>query len=317
MSRHYETYGSDSFHGIHTVSDEMRSLFGLIERVARTESSVLIRGETGTGKELVARAIHRLGPRREKSFRAVNCATFTPEMLASELFGHVRGAFTGAVNDRPGLFVQAHSGTLFLDEVAEIPLDIQARLLRVLQDQQFTPVGGTDIRQVNVRIIAATHQALRREVARSRFRADLMYRIRVVPIYLPPLRERTGDIHLLAQLFIEQFNQNRQRQITSISPEARDLMLQHPWPGNVRELRNVIEHAFVMGEGPVMAAGDLTPELRGEAPAVDPMAETIANTERQRILSVLNQCGGKRVEAALKLGMSRSTLWRKIREYGL
>ena len=317
MSQHYETYSPDSFHGIHTVSNEMRSLFGLIERVARTESSVLIRGETGTGKELVARAIHRLGPRRNESFRAVNCATFTPEMLASELFGHVRGAFTGAVNDRPGLFVQAHGGTLFLDEVAEIPLDIQARLLRVLQDQQFTPVGGTEIRQVNVRIIAATHQALRREVAQGRFRADLMYRIRVVPIYLPPLRERTGDINLLAQLFIDQFNQNRERQIASISTAARRLMLQHPWPGNVRELRNVIEHAFVMGEGPVLDAADLTPELRGEAPVTDPLEETIEQDERQRILSALNQCGGKRGATAEQLGISRSTLWRKIREYGL
>ena len=292
-------------------------MFGLIERVARTESSVLIRGETGTGKELVARAIHRLGTRSAHPFRAVNCATFTPEMLASELFGHVRGAFTGAVQDRPGLFVQAHGGTLFLDEVAEIPLDIQARLLRVLQDQEFTPVGGTAIRKVNVRIVAATHRALRREVAQGRFRADLMYRIRVVPIYLPPLRERQGDLDLLSELFITQFNRRGLRQIERLTAEARELMVRHQWRGNIRELRNVIEHAFVMGEGPELSASDLTPELRGEAPDADPFEPTPKSDERERIRAALSHSRGRKGLAAADLGMSRSTLWRKMREHGL
>jgi two-component system response regulator AtoC len=238
-------------------------------------------------------------------------------MLASELFGHVRGAFTGAVQDRPGLFVQAHGGTLFLDEVAEIPLDIQARLLRVLQDQQFTPVGGTEVQQVDVRIVAATHRALRREVEHGRFRADLMYRIRVVPIYLPPLRERQGDIELLSRLFIDQFNRRGLRQIDQVSDEAAQLMAAHLWRGNVRELRNVIEHAFVMGEGPLLQTSDLTPELRGEAPDIDPLEPSLASSERQRILSALNLSGGRKGTAAHSLGMSRSTLWRKMREHGL
>ena len=182
------------FHGIITVAPEMREFFDLLERVARTESSVLIRGETGTGKELVAGAIHALSPRKSGPFRALNCAMLTPELLASELFGHVRGAFTGAVRDRRGLLFMADGGTLFLDEIAELPLEIQARLLRVLQERVFVRLGDSEPIKVDIRLISATNKALRREVAERRFREDLMYRVRVVPIFLPPLRARTGDV---------------------------------------------------------------------------------------------------------------------------
>jgi len=265
----------------------------------------------------VARAIHELSPRAKRPFLAVNCATFTGELLASELFGHVRGAFTGAVRDRPGLFAQADGGTLFLDEVAEIPLDIQARLLRVLQEQTFVPVGGTEPLRVNVRLLSATHTALRREVAERRFREDLMYRIRVIPLFLPRLAEREGDIEVLTWHFLAELNARQARQITELSREALTLMLAYDWPGNVRELHNVLEYAFVMGDGPILLPGDLTPELRGEPPPGDEPPRTADDQERALILAALAASGGRRDTAATTLGWSRSTLWRKMREHKL
>jgi two-component system response regulator AtoC len=306
------------FHGIVTVSSEMKQLYELMQRVARTDASVLVRGETGTGKELVARALHDLSLRSERSFRAVNCATFTPELLASELFGHVKGAFTGAVRDRRGLFRLADGGTLFLDEVAEIPMDIQARLLRVLQERTFVPLGGAEPVSVDVRIVAATHRALRREVEEGRFREDLMYRIRVVPLFLPPLRERAGDVDALSDHFIGEFNRSGGRQVRGMSEAARQAMVAHSWPGNVRELRNVIEYAFAVGEGPMIEFAELPPELRGIAPRQPPrVPQTLRELERERILDALRASGGRKGLAASALGMSRSTLWRKIREHGL
>ena len=305
------------FHGIITAAPEMQALFGLLERVARTDSTILIRGLSGTGKELAARAIHALSRRARGPFRALNCATLTPELLASELFGHVRGAFTGAIRDRPGLFSLADGGTIFLDEIAELPLDIQARLLRVLQERAFVPVGGTESISVDVRLLSATNKALRNEVKQHRFREDLMYRVRVVPIFLPPLAERTGDIETLAWHFVDQFNgQSRRRGgriIEEIDPRAMRAMLTYSWPGNVRELRNVIEYAFAVGEGLTMVLDDLTPELRGEPPLDEPVTET--SGERQRLLAALREAGGQKARAAELLGMSRSTLWRKLREH--
>ena len=300
-----------------TRSPRMEALFRQVERVAASEASVLVRGETGTGKELVARAIHALSPRRDGGLRAVNCATFTAELLASELFGHVRGAFTGAVRDRPGLFAVADGGTLFLDEVAEVPLEVQARLLRVLQERTYVPLGGSESRRADVRIVAATHRALRREVEQGRFRQDLMYRIRVIPLFVPPLREREGDVELLAGNFLAEFRSSVGRRIDGFAPSTVDLLLAYDWPGNVRELRNVVEYAVVMGDGPLLQPKDLTPELRGEAPPEEPGEATAAGEERHRILSALRQAGGRKGEAAERLGMSRSTLWRKMRELGL
>ncbi|WP_428265721.1 sigma-54 interaction domain-containing protein [Haliangium sp.] len=301
------------FHGIITVAPEMQKLFRLLERVARTDSTILIRGQTGTGKELVARAIHALSGRARGPFRALNCATLTPELLASELFGHVRGAFTGAFKDRTGLFALADGGTVFLDEIAELPLELQARLLRVLQERNFVPVGGTEPVQVDIRLLSATNKALRQEVKQRRFREDLMYRVRVVPLFLPPLCERTGDVAALAWHFIEAFNRTNEREIDEIDRPAMEALLAYPWPGNVRELRNVIEYAFAVGEGPVLTLDQLTPELRGEPPEDEPLSED--DGERRRIHEALRATGGQKARAAELLGMSRSTLWRKLREH--
>ena len=308
------------FHGIFTVAPQMFKLFDLLPRVARSDASALIRGETGTGKELVARSLHLLSPRRAGSFRAINCATLTPELLASELFGHVRGAFTGAIKDRPGLFTLADRGTIVLDEIAELPLDIQARLLRVLQERTFVPLGASEPVQVDVRLVSATHKALREEVARYRFREDLMYRVRVVPLFLPRLVERDGDIEALTWHFIDLFNHNAAqggRRIERVAPVVMDAFLTYGWPGNVRELRNAIEYAFAIGEGPVMVEADLLPELRGEAPRVSGPSPGIdlRGEERERILSALRAAKGRKGDAAERLGINRSTLWRKLREY--
>jgi two-component system response regulator AtoC len=305
-----------SFHGIYSAAPEMQPVFRLIERVGRTDCTVLVRGETGSGKELIARAIHELSPRARGPFLALNCATLSPTLLESELFGHRRGAFTGAVSDHDGVLRRAHGGTLLLDEVAEIPLQLQARLLRVLEDRTFVPVGGTKPIRVDVRLVSATHRALRREVAEGRFRDDLRYRLRVVPVYLPPLRARSGDVAALLWHFIDRFNQQGWRRVDGVSAPAMEACLGYPWPGNVRELRNVVEHAFIVGEGPVLEVADLPPELRGEPPPGDgpPSLRTV---ERETILAALVRHGGRRGQAADALGMSRSTLWRKVRELGI
>jgi len=315
------TFEMTNFHGALTVSSTMRNFFSVVERVAQTDSTVLIRGETGTGKELIARAIHNLSERANGPFKAVNCATLTPELLASELFGHVRGAFTGAIKDRKGLFSLAHNGTIFLDEIAELPLDIQARLLRVLQERTFVPLGGTDPVHVNVRLLSATHQALRGLVEARRFREDLMYRIRVVPLYLPRLVEREGDIEALTWHFIDEFNQTSKRQIQGIEEKALQALLQYTWPGNIRELRNVIEYAFAIGVGDTLTIDELTPELRQEGHKSLPHAHFPAlpanASERERILHALAISNDRRDQAAEILGISRSTLWRKMREHKL
>ncbi len=305
------------FHGMVTVAPEMLQLFELMQKVARTDAPVLVRGETGTGKELVARALHALGPRAGRPYHALNCATLTPEMLASELFGHVRGAFTGAVRDRPGLFRLADRGTLFLDEIAEMPLHIQAQLLRVLQTQTFVPLGASESVTVDVRLVSATHQALREAVETRRFREDLMYRVRVVPLYLPRLAERAGDVEALTWHLIDQLNGRGWRQVEAIAADAMEAMLEYEWPGNVRELRNVLEYAFVIGDGPELRLDELTPELRGEAPPRRVGEATDEAGERSRIEEALLKTRGRKGEAAELLGMSRSTLWRKMRELRL
>lgn len=308
------------FHGMLSGAPAMHALFDLLPRVARADSTVLVRGETGTGKELVARALHTLGPRRNGPFQAVNCATFTAELLASELFGHVRGAFTGAVRDRKGLFELADGGTLFLDEIAEIPVTIQSQLLRVLQERTFVPVGDTVPRKVDVRLVSATHQSLRHAVEAGRFRADLMYRVRVVPLFLPPLRQRPGDVSLLVQHFLNQFNESlgHLRRVDRVAPPALEALEAYAWPGNIRELANVLEYAFVVGTGPVLTLTDLTPELRGERPPdAGPAGPRPEDDERARLVAALAAARGRKAQAAEALGMSRSTLWRRLRELGI
>jgi two-component system, NtrC family, response regulator AtoC len=305
-----------SFHEIYTVSPEMEELFVTLRRVARSDCTVLVGGETGTGKELTARAIHAESRRRAAPFMAVSCATFSPTLLESELFGHVRGAFTGAVRDRAGLLTLADGGSLFLDEVAEIPIDLQGKLLRVLQEKTFVPVGGTRPITVDVRVISATNKVLRREVAEGRFREDLSYRVRVVPLFLPPLRRRRGDIEALLWHFIEEMNMQGLRHVDGVERAAMDAILSYAWPGNVRELRSAVEYAFVIGDGPTLDVKDLLPELRGE-PTHGGSVQSLADLERERILRVLTKHGGRKAAAAKELGVSRSTLWRKLYAYRL
>jgi two-component system, NtrC family, response regulator AtoC len=309
------------FHGLLTRDPGLIAVIAVIRNVAETDATVLVRGDSGTGKELVARAIHRESRRRQGPFVAVNCASFTPSLLESELFGHSKGAFTGAVAARKGIFAQADGGTLFLDEVAELPLDLQAKLLRVLQERRFVPVGGTEPVDVDLRVIAATHRALRTEVREGRFREDLMFRLRVVPIFLPPLRKRPLDIDLLVRHFVEEFNRRGPRLVAGLSPEAMRLLLDHPWPGNVRELRNVMEYAFAVGRGPTIGVDELPPEFRerlqGQPAPVLRTSLGMGNDEAQRIIDALDDAGGDIEEAAQKLGVSRTTFWRMRKRAGV
>jgi transcriptional regulator with PAS, ATPase and Fis domain len=250
-----------NFYGMVSAHPSMRELFRVIERIAKEEVTVLIRGETGSGKELVAEALHKLSPRKKGPFRPINCAAIPPNLLESELFGHSKGAFTGAIRDVPGHFSAAHKGTIFLDEVAEIPLDLQAKLLRVLETRTVIPVGAREAIPIDVRIVSATHRSLRREVEAGRFRADLMYRLRVFPLYLPPLREREGDPEVLTAHFIEALNRVSQRQILSVHPSARDILASYNYPGNVRELQNILQYAFAIGDGSELSYADLPTEV--------------------------------------------------------
>jgi len=309
------------FHGMWTRDPGMKRAFHIIERAAAREVGVLIRGPTGSGKELAAHAIHALSARAQGPFRAVNCAALPPTLLESELFGHVKGAFTGAVRDSPGIFRAAHRGSLFLDEVAEMPLELQAKLLRVLETRTVIPVGSTDPVEIDVRIIAATHQPLRVAVEQGRFRADLMYRLRIVPVFLPPLSARLGDVELLGHKMIEQLNAQGGRQITRISPGALEALTDYPWPGNVRELRSALEYAYVIGDGPVLVESDLPPEISGTPTSggtnTSPVTSENGGPEARRIRVALERASGNRERAAQILGMSRVTLWRRMRSHGL
>lgn len=310
----------ENFHGVLTREAGMREVFSIVRNVALTDVPVLIRGESGTGKELIAKAIHAESPRHKGPFLATNCAALAPALLESELFGHERGAFTGAVKEHKGVFERADGGTLFLDEVAELPLELQAKLLRVLQDMTFFRVGGTDPISVNVRIVSATHISLREAVAAGKFRADLMYRLRVVPVFLPPLRERRGDIPLLLQYFTDELNARGLRHIERISPEAMRRLLDHLWPGNIRELKNVLEYAFAVGRGAELIESDLPPEFRrgtalGNPGGVRPVKS--GEEEKHLLAEALRLNDGHVGRAAASVGMSRPTFWRKRKHYGI
>ncbi len=312
------TEPGQQFQGILSRSPAMQNVFQIIQNAAETEATVLVRGESGSGKELVARAIHNLSARKHSPFLAINCAALSSNLLESELFGHVRGAFTGAIKDHKGLFQRAHGGTLFLDEVAELPLELQAKLLRVLQERNYIPVGGDRSIDVDVRIVAATHRSLREEVKSGHFREDLMYRLRVVPIFIPPLRERREDISLLIWHFIRQHNAEKLRQIDKIEPQAMRVLLDYPWPGNIRELHNVVEYAFAVGRGTTLRLTELPPEFR-EARITAPKSRTglplTAEQEKEAIRNALEQSNGMITPAANLLGMSRATFWRKRKLY--
>jgi len=307
---------AQNFHGILSRSPAMHDVFQIIQTAAQTEATVLVRGESGSGKELVARAIHELSARHDAPFLAVNCAALSSNLLESELFGHVRGAFTGAIKDHHGLFQRAHGGTLFLDEIAELPLELQAKLLRVIQERNYVPVGGVISMPVNFRLVAATHRSMREEVKLGRFREDLMYRLRVVPIFLPPLRERREDISLLIWHFIKLHNTANGRKIEKIDPDAMRLLLDYSWHGNIRELHNVVEYTFAVGRGSVLKSTELPPEFR-ETPVVAAVKlPHNEEDEKSAIERALNET--KNVNAAAQmLNMSRATFWRKRKHYDL
>ena len=309
-----------NFHGILSRSPAMQAVFQIIENAAETTATVLVRGESGAGKELVAKAIHRLSARHDAPFLAINCAALSGNLLESELFGHVRGAFTGALKDHKGLFQRAHGGTLFLDEVAEMPLELQAKLLRVIQERNYIPVGGDRSIAVDVRLVAATHRSLREQVKKGEFREDLMYRLRVVPLFIPPLRERREDISLLLWHFIDVHNAENYRRIEQIDPAAMQVLLDYAWPGNVRELHNVVEYAFAVGRGTVLQLHELPPEFRElshQDAHLPPAKHWTKDQESAAITSALAECNGKVTPAAHLLGMSRATFWRKRKQYGI
>ncbi len=307
-------------------SAALRRVLKQVETVAPTDSTVLIRGETGTGKELVARALHELSPRRERTFVKLNCAAIPTGLLESELFGHERGAFTGAVSQKVGRFELAHRGTLFLDEVGDIPLELQPKLLRVLQEQEFERLGGTKTIKVDVRLAAATHRDLAKMVADGRFREDLYYRLNVFPVVLPPLRERPDDIPRLVRHFTQRFARRMGRRIETIPSAVMEGLVRYPWPGNVRELQNVIERAVILSPGTSLQvpAGDLQPSSSplpsgGEGSGARG-AVTLADAEREHILGALREAGwvlGGPKGAAARLGMKRSTLYKKMKKLGI
>ena len=306
------------------VSPRMQRVFRLIAKVAPTESTVLITGESGTGKEMVATAVHLQSRRAHRPFVTVNCAAIPESLFESELFGHVRGSFTGAIADKVGLLKEADGGTVFLDEVAEMPLAVQPKLLRALQNGEVRRVGDTESIRLDVRVIAATNRDLKRSLEEGRLREDLYYRLSVFQIELPPLRERREDIPLLANYFRERFARRLRKRVTRFSERAQYYLIHYDYPGNVRELENAIERAVTLAEGSEITHFDLPPSMReASVPLLRegnafPYSETmtIAQLEAEHIRRVLTHYSGNTTKAARSLGISRSTLWRKIKEYG-
>ncbi len=297
-------------------SKPMNLVYQQIRLLAEVDSTVLIKGDTGTGKELVARAIHFSGGRKEKAFVPVNCAGLTDSLVASQLFGHKRGAFTGAIEDNQGLFEAAHGGTLFLDEIGDIPLSVQTNLLRVLQEREITRVGESKPRKINVRVVVATHRDLSEEVQKGNFRSDLLYRIRVARIQLPPLRERRTDIPLLIELFLGQCRTATGKSVQNVSSEAVHMLMEYAWPGNVRELRSAIEFAVIQCKGSVIHAEDLPREIT-PSPYQQPPSDETVQDDAERIVRALKNTKGNRAEAARLLGMSRATLYRRLADFGI
>jgi transcriptional regulator with PAS, ATPase and Fis domain len=300
-------------------SVEMQSIYKLIEKVSQYDFPVLILGESGTGKELVARAIHCLGERANRPFTPVDCAALTPSLIESELFGHTKGSFTGATNAKPGLFEVAHRGTIFLDEIGELPVHLQAKLLRVLQERAIRPVGSTSQIPINVRVIAATNRDLESAVRSGTFRQDLYFRLNVVQINMPPLRRRKSDIPLLANHFLGRFADHHVP-MRAISEGAMERLLNYDWPGNVRELENIIQQALALGSDTAVQASDLPPSLE-YAPARCVSGRTgeavdLENLERLAISRALRETGGGKLAAARLLGIGKTTLYRKLKLYG-
>ena len=317
-------------YGIIGSSDRITEIFETIKRVAPTTTTILITGETGTGKELIARAIHRNSPRKNNPFIKINCAAIPESLMESELFGYEKGAFTGAATKKQGRFELAHKGTLFLDEVGELPKDMQVKLLQVIQEQEFERVGGLQTIKVDVRLITATNRNLFEDVKDGRFREDLYYRLNVIPAHLPPLRERKEDIPVLIDFFIEKFNKKLDRSVKYIDEKVTNLLIQYAWPGNIRELENLVERMILMARGDTIVFADLPSELKAtiesdstgpsgirQKPFKDIMKNHMEDIEKQMIISVLEECGNNVTRAAKQLGLSRKGLQLKMMKYKL
>ena len=310
-----------SFDSILGKSRSLKEVVELAKKVSGTDVPVLLTGETGTGKEVFAQAIHDNSSRRQKSFVAINCSSFTKELLESEMFGHKAGAFTGAVKDKKGLVEEADKGTIFLDEIGEMAFDLQAKLLRILETGEFIKLGDTKLTKVNVRVIAATNRDLQKEIAEEHFREDLFYRLSVFQIHLPPLRERVEDIAGYVNVFVKGFEKKVGKQIQSIEPAYIEALKRHPWKGNVRELRNVVERSMIIVEGNCLTVNDLPVEIQN-AQAIQTGEPTfsdfeLANMERKHIIKVLQYTAGNKTEAARLMHIGLTTLYRKIEEYDI
>ncbi|MFZ0427926.1 MAG: sigma-54 dependent transcriptional regulator [Acidobacteriota bacterium] len=312
------------------VSPKMQEVFRVMAKVAAVDTTVLITGESGTGKELVARAIHRLSDRKQGPFVAVNCGAVPPTLFESEFFGHEQGAYTDARTSRTGRFQQASGGTLFLDEIGELPGEAQSKLLRVLQEQQVVPLGARNPISVDTRVMAATNRDLERAVRDGQFREDLFWRVNVVTIKLPPLRERTGDLPLLIDHMLGEFSKELGLQLRHMTDQARDLLLGYDWPGNVRELENTLRHALILCDGGLLTVDDLPPRIRGteghagsstgdseQLDLADAVAQATERVEKALIQARLSEFKGSRTATAESLGISRKTLFNKMRAYGL
>jgi len=313
-----QTYSFDSILG---ESKVLKDAVSLARKVAGTDVPVLLTGETGTGKEVFAQAIHYSSKRAKQNFVAVNCSSFSKELLESEMFGHKAGSFTGALKDKKGLFEEANNGTIFLDEIGEMAFELQAKLLRILETGEYIKIGDTKPTRVNVRIIAATNRNLPEEIANGRFREDLFYRLSVFQVHLPPLRERAGDVRLLAETFVKSFSTQLSRTIEGISPDFLAALEQQPWKGNIRELRNVIERSLIVSEGERLEVEDLPLEIQNARyeQSVDETSGSfeLSAMERRHIARVLEYTKGNKTEAARLLKIGLTTLYRKIEEYKL
>jgi len=296
---------------------KMQAIYDLIENISQSNSTVLIQGESGTGKELIARAIHLLSPRKEKPFIIANCSAYAQALLESELFGHEKGAFTGAIRRKRGRFELADGGTIFLDEIGEISSTTQLLLLRVLQDKKFERVGGEDTLKVDIRMIAATNRNLAQEMMEGRFREDLYYRLNVIPVMVPPLRERKDDIPLLVRHFLEIYSTANGKEIRGFSEEVMQIFLVYDWPGNVRELQNAVEHAVILAKGEMITEADIPHALREAFPRTKAHITSLQDSEKSLILRVLKETQGNKYRAAKILGITRSTLYGKLRKHGI
>ncbi len=321
-----ELSARDTFHGIIGISAPMQRVFDLINNAADSDAPLLILGESGTGKELIAQAVHECNLRKDAPYIKVNCASLNESLLESELFGHVKGAFTGAHQDREGRFEAANKGSIFLDEIGDLPMSTQVKLLRVLEEKIIERVGDNRPIPIDVRIITATNRNLTEMVQKGTFREDLFYRINVIPLTIPPVRERTSDIPLLAESFFRKLQLKSGKNIQNISSQAMELLMRYSWPGNVRELRSSFEYAFVTCQGTAIEPEDLPPVILQDKPAVAkeqpvipaPRTELTGNERRkQELLDAMEQTGGNQTKAAKILGVSRVTVWNRMKRYGL